>query len=202
VAADRTKHVGAKRLEETRALSGRVRAFFGLPLPEEQRQTLAAYVATCAATAPEFRWVQPANLHMTVRFIGGIDRIVADGIADRLAGSDLRAFDISVGGLGTFQRGRLVRVVWVGLTAGVEPARELAAQVEEACVSAGLEAETRPFQPHLTLARAKPRLGAVLPRLPDPRPLRPWKANELVLYESHLSPKGSVYEALRSLRMD
>lgn len=202
MAADRAEHVGAQRLEETRALSGRVRAFFGLPLPEERRQALSAYVAACAAMAPEFRWVPPANLHLTVRFIGGIDRVAADDIADRLAGAGLRAFGISVGGLGTFKRGRLVRVVWLGLTAGVEPARGLAAQVEEACVSAGLEAEERPLQPHLTLARARARPGAVLPRLPDPPLLPPWKANELILYASHLSPQGAVYEALRTLRLD
>jgi len=183
-------------------MSSRVRAFFGLPLPKEHREALGPYIASCDALAPEFRWVPAANLHLTVRFIGGVDRALVEDIADRVAKPRLAGFDLALGDLGTFKRGRLVRVAWLGVTSGVEAARALAAQVEAACIAAGLEAEKRPFQAHLTLARARPRLGAALPRLPEPPRLKPWKADELVLYESHLSPKGSVYEALRSLRMD
>lgn len=194
--------MGAKRLEEAVALSRRVRAFFGLPLPKDHRETLGLYIASCQAIAPEFRWVPAANLHLTVRFIGGIERDLVAGIADRLAGTHLSAFELALGDLGTFKRGRLVRVAWLGMSAGVEAARDLAAHVEAACVAAGLEAEKRPFQAHLTLARARARVGAALPQLPDPPQLRPWQADELVLYESHLSPKGSVYEPLRALHMD
>ncbi len=195
--------MGAKRLEEEdRALSGRIRAFFGLPLPEEHREALGRYITQCEAKAPDFRWVPAANLHLTIRFIGSIERQVVGAIADRLATSQLAAFDLGIGQLGTFKRGRLVRVAWLGLTSGVDSAQRLAAQVEAECVAAGLEAEKRPLQPHLTLARARPRFGAPLPPLPEAPKLRPWKADELVLYQSHLSPKGSVYEALRSLRMN
>ena len=195
--------MGSERLEEARAsLSTRVRAFFGLPLPEEHREALGRYITQCQALAPDFRWVPAANLHLTVRFIGGIDRHLVEAIADRLDGSGLSAFDLGLGELGTFKRGRLVRVAWLGVTSGVEAAQVLAAKVEAECVAAGLEAENRPFQPHLTLARARPRFGAALPSLPPVPALKPWKADELVLYQSHLSPKGSVYEALRSLRMN
>jgi 2'-5' RNA ligase len=187
------------RLEST---SERVRAFFGLPLPEGHREALGRFIAQCVAIAPDFRWVPAANLHLTLRFIGAIDRKVVEGIADRLAGSRLAAFELTLGDFGTFKRGRLVRVAWLGLTSGVQPAQALAARVEAACAADGLEAEQRPFQPHLTLARARPRLGAALPGLPDAPRLRPWKADELVLYQSHLSPKGSLYEPLRTLRMD
>jgi 2'-5' RNA ligase len=193
--------VGAERLEEESPLSGRVRAFFGLPLPEEHREALGRYIVQCQAIAPDFRWVPAANLHLTVRFIGGIDRELVESIADRLE-AHLTAFELALGSLGTFKRGRLVRVAWLGVSAGVGPAQSMAALVEAACMSAGLDAEKRAFQPHLTLARAKPRMGAVLPGLPAAPELRPWRADELVLYESHLSPKGSIYEPLRTLRMD
>lgn len=195
--------MGAERLEkESPPLSGRVRAFFGLPLPKEHREVLGRYIAECEAKASDFRWVPAANLHLTLRFIGSIDRQVVGAIADRLAEARLAAFDLELGGLGTFKRGRLVRVAWLGVTVGVDAAQRLATKVDAECVAAGLEAENRPFQPHLTLARARPRFGAALPPLPDTPRLRPWKANELVLYQSHLSPKGSIYEALRSLRMN
>jgi RNA 2',3'-cyclic 3'-phosphodiesterase len=179
-----------------------LRAFFGLPLPEEQREELSRYLASCAEQAPEFRWVAAANLHLTVRFLGNVDREVVDGIAGRLAEQELRGFDLELGAMGTFKRGRLVRVVWIGLSGGLDEARELAAVVEAECARAGLEPEARPFQPHLTLARARGREGSVLPALPAAPRLQPWRGTELVLYQSHLGRPGAVYEPLRTLPLN
>ena len=179
----------------------KVRAFFGLPVPDEQRKKLDSYLVACAAVAPEFRWTPAANLHLTVRFIGSIERSAAEGIADWLAELLLEGFELQLGEVGTFKRGRLVRVVWLQVRAGAVAARELAEQVEAECVRAGLAPEARPFQPHLTLARARPRDGAVLPPLPNPPELQPWRATELILYRSQLGRAGSVYEPLRTLRL-
>jgi 2'-5' RNA ligase len=183
------------------AYTRRVRAFFGLPVPEEQRKALDAYLAACAAVAPEFRWTPTANLHLTVRFIGSIELSVAEGIADRVAQRHLAGFELELGDVGTFKRGRLVRVVWLQVRAGADTARGLAEQVEAECIQAGLAPEVRPFQPHLTLARARPRDGAVPAALPNPPELRPWRATELILYRSQLGRAGSVYEPLRTLRL-
>ena len=192
--------MGAAKLEEAgQAL--KVRAFFGLPVPEAQRKRLDSYLAACAAPAPEFRWAPAANLHLTVRFIGSIELSVAEGIADSLAERNLAGFELELGGVGTFKRGRLVRVVWLQVRAGADAARELAALVEAECARAGLAPEARPFQPHLTLARARPREGAMLPPLRDPPELQPWRATELILYKSQLGRAGSVYEPLRRLRL-
>jgi 2'-5' RNA ligase len=192
--------MGAHPLDEdSQAL--KVRAFFGLPVPEAARKELEPYLAACAAIAPEFRWVPAPNLHLTVRFIGGIEPAVVEGIADRLAAGALESFELALGGVGTFKRGRMVRVVWIQVSTGAKAARELAAQVEAECAAAGLVPEARPFQPHLTLARARPREGAPLPPLPEPPRLEPWRAGELVLYRSRLGRAGSVYEPLRIIRL-
>lgn len=179
----------------------KVRAFFGLPVPEALRQELGPYLAACAATAPDFRWVPAANLHLTVRFIGTVERTAIENIADRLAQRSLVEFELALGGVGAFRRGRMVRVVWLQVSSGVEAARELAVQVETECAAVGLTAEPRPFQPHLTLARARARDGAPVPPLPDPPQLDPWRADELVLYRSHLGRAGSVYEPLRTIKL-
>ncbi|MHB8588178.1 MAG: RNA 2',3'-cyclic phosphodiesterase [Candidatus Dormibacteraceae bacterium] len=170
-------------------------------MSEAQRKRLESYLAACAAVAPEFRWTPATNLHLTVRFIGAVEPPAVDAIAGRLNELGLRGFELGLGELGTFKRGRLVRVVWLQLRAGAEQARELAAEVEAECVRAGLEREARPFQPHLTLARARARDGAALPSIPSPPDLPPWRAGELVLYSSHLGRAGSVYERLRKLRL-
>jgi 2'-5' RNA ligase len=171
-------------------------------VPEAQREALARFVADCADVAPAFRWTPAANLHLTVRFIGSAERSLVEGIASRLASRSLSAIDLVLGDLGTFKRGRLARVVWLGLHAGTDDLTRLAAEVEAECSSAGLEAKKRAFQAHLTLARARAREGAQLPPLPPPPRLDAWRATELVLYASHLSPKGAVYEALQVLELD
>jgi RNA 2',3'-cyclic 3'-phosphodiesterase len=178
-----------------------VRAFFGLPLPETHRAALESYLAACASLAPQFRWTPAANLHLTLRFLGQVELALADGIADRVAASKPPAFELRLGELGAFKRGRLARVVWLGLDAGAREAGVLAELVEAECVQAGLEPERRRFNAHLTLARARARDGSELPALPDPPDLSSWRATELILYRSRLGRGGSVYEPLRRLSL-
>ncbi len=200
MASCRPRLLGSGPLEEAGPL--KLRAFFGLPVPETRRESLSRYLEACASISPEFRWVVAANLHLTVRFIGSVERELVDGIADSLGAAGLRGFELELGDLGTFRRGRLVRVVWLGLRSGAEQGVELAARVEAACARAGLEPEERAFQPHLTLARARGRDGGVLPVLPEAPRVEPWRARELVLYQSRLGRAGAVYEPLRVLRLD
>jgi RNA 2',3'-cyclic 3'-phosphodiesterase len=126
---------------------------------------------------------------------------MAQGIADRVAASGPPAFDLKLGDLGTFKRGRLARVVWLSLSAGAREAAALAELVEAECVRAGLEPEGRRFNAHLTLARARARDGSQLPVLPKPPDLPGWRATELILYRSRLGRGGSVYETLRHLSL-
>jgi 2'-5' RNA ligase len=179
----------------------RVRAFFGLPVPEPQRSALAAYLEACAAAAPEFRWTQESNLHLTIRFIGSVDGELVLQIAARLAAVAPAGFDLELGDIGTFKRSRLARVVWLGLRSGSAAAVQLAARVEAECQASGLEGESRPFQPHLTLARARERDGSPLPALPAPPSLARWRARELVLYSSRLTRTGAVHEPMVTIYM-
>ena len=191
--------MGAERLGGGQApLTERIRAFFGLPLPEENRERLEPYLRECAEAAPEFRWSDPRNLHVTLRFVGSVDRDVVEGIAARVAGGP--AFDIALGEAGTFKRGRLVRVVWLGVREGAESLGALVGRLEAECRAAGLEPETRAFTGHLTLARAKPRDGAALPsEMPVLPVLNAWRVTELVLYSSHVGRGGAVHEPIRKI---
>ncbi len=191
--------LGADALGDAGPLT--VRGFFGLPLPEAHRQALEPFLARCAASAPRFRWVPAANLHLTIRFLGRVERPLAESIAAAVASDRPAGFDLRLGGMGVFKRGRLARVVWLGLAEGEEPASRLAAMVEKRCVEAGLEPESRRFNSHLTLARARERDGAPPPELAPAPDLPAWRADELVLYRSHLGRGGSVYEPLTSIRL-
>jgi 2'-5' RNA ligase len=193
--------MGPGELEEEDRRSLKVRAFFGLPVPAPQREELARFVAACAQVAPTFRWTPEDNLHLTIRFVGSVERALVESVADALAQRPAAGFDMEPGDVGTFGRGRAARVVWLGLRAGAETATALAAQVEAECVRAGLPAESRPYQAHLTLARARSRIGARLPELPAMPRVMPWRAEQLVLYSSRLARTGAVYEAIRTLEL-
>lgn len=182
--------MGADRLAAQGAEAGeaaltepadRIRAFFAIAVPDPQREALSGYLAECAALAGDFRWVSRDNLHLTLRFVGGVERGLVEGIAARAEQEAGGAFSVALGAMGTFRRGALARVVWLGVSEGVEPLRRLTHVLERECRAAGLEQETRSFKPHLTLARAKPRDGAPLPALPPPPTLAAWTAREVIL---------------------
>ena len=159
------------------------------------------YIDECKRLAPQFRWTLDEKLHITVRFLGHLEQSVAEGISDRVADTQPGGFDLALGDIGLFKRGRLARVVWIGLSAGERECASLASTVEAECVQAGLEPETRGFHPHLTLARSRLRDGAELPELPPAPELGAWQAVELILYRSHLGRAGSVYEPLRTIKL-
>jgi len=192
--------VGHRELEKEGPLkASAIRAFFALPLPAGHRDALSRFLDRCAAAAPEFRWAGADNLHLTLRFIGSVEEETAEGIADRLRGTLGVSFEVALGEVGTFRRGRLVRVVWLGVRTGDEAMRALAQRVEAECRAAGLEPESRAFKPHLTLARARARDGAPMPVLPELSQLEPWRAEEVILYSSHLQRAGAVHEPIRTL---
>lgn len=141
------------------------------------------------------------NLHLTVRFVGTIERSIVEGISDRLTGQAGPALELALGEVGTFKRSQLARVVWLGLQSGAEEMKALAARVEAVCRAAGLAPEPRPFQPHLTLARARSRDGARAPELPALPALEPWSADELILFWSHLKKNGAEHEPIRRIRL-
>ncbi len=183
-------------------------------MPAHQRGELGRFITACAAVAPDFRWTAISNLHLTIRFVGSVNRQLIEEITDRLGAQALSGFELELGDIGTFKRSRLVRVVWLGLRTGADAAGTLAAQVEAECRGAGLDAEQSvgPFQPalarqrafeaHVTLARARDRDGSELPPLPAVPQLGPWRATQLVLYSSHLTKAGAVHEPLRSVPLE
>jgi RNA 2',3'-cyclic 3'-phosphodiesterase len=172
-----------------------VRAFVAVGIPDLQRERLAPYLATCAALAPAFRWVAPDSLHLTLRFLGGVDRSRLDALASRFRAVTVEPFRLAFDGVGTFGRGS-VRVVWLGLGAGSDELARLAAGIEMSCAAEGFEPEARPYHPHLTLARSRPRRGDRLPELPPPPVLPGWTVTAFRLYRSQLGPGGATYSVL------
>jgi 2'-5' RNA ligase len=167
------------------------RLFVAIRLPEWVRELLLDVME-----GRDLRWQQDDQLHLTLRFIGEVDRPVANDIADALSGLDFPPFSLRLSGVGRFDHGRR-GALW----AGVEPrdeVRALSRKVERACQTVGLEAERRAFHPHITLARwskAEPRLDSFIERYGDLKS-DPWQVEDFILYESRLGRDGAHYEAV------
>lgn len=125
------------------------RLFTGIELPEEIREDLG----DLEHPLPGARWIDMDDLHLTLRFVGDIDKRTANEFAEFLAGIDVSAFPMRLVGLGTFG-GREPRILWAGVEAGEELER-LARANERAARNAGLDPAARAFKPHITLARLK-----------------------------------------------
>jgi 2'-5' RNA ligase len=147
--------------------------------------------------SPELRWVGDEQLHLTLRFVGEVERPLADDIALALGRVRFNRFELSIGGVGTFEQ-RNGGALWAAVRPK-EPVSALAAKVERACVAAGLEPERRALHPHITLARWNRRSGAAAQAfLERNRGLvtPPFAVDRFILFESRLSRHGAHYEEI------
>jgi 2'-5' RNA ligase len=147
--------------------------------------------------SPELRWVGEDQLHLTLRFIGEVERPVAADIAAALERIRSEAFALRVKEVGSFDR-KSGGAVWAGI-APREPVAALAAKVERACVTTGIETERRMFHPHITLARYgrdSRNAAQAFVRRNGGLVSRPFQVEEFILFESRLSRHGAHYERL------
>ena len=144
---------------------------------------------------PDLRWQDDEQLHLTLRFLGDVERPVANDLADALAQVRAPSFAVHVAGVGRFEQ-RSSGSLWAGIEPKA-PLAALAAKVERVCQQVGLKPERRAFFPHVTLARWKGRRSReVADFLERCRGLSsgPFDVTEFVLFESRLSRHGPHYE--------
>jgi RNA 2',3'-cyclic 3'-phosphodiesterase len=168
-----------------------LRLFVGLSLPDD----VANQVAMLADAMPGARWVEPQNLHITLRFVGEVSEADAEDVHHNLARLEAQPFSYAISGLETFGQGRKAHALYMRVAAGPE-LDLLQGRVESAVVRAGQPRETRKFKPHVTLARLKgaqeDRLQSFIARNNLFR-AGPIDVDHFVLYESRLGNGGSTY---------
>ena len=167
------------------------RLFVAIRPPEDIRDLLIDAMDDGA----DFRWQEDEQLHLTLRFIGEVERRTADELAAALAKVRFDLFDLKLAGVGRFDR-RNGGALWAGVEPKA-PVSALAAKVERLCQEAGLNPERRAFHPHVTLARWKGRSSRAADALVERvRGLSsdPFEVDRFILFESHLSRHGPHYE--------
>jgi 2'-5' RNA ligase len=181
-----------------------MRLFVALAIPAEVRENLASLIRELCCVDRNPKWVNPDNLHVTLKFIGEVAPEKVTEIGDALAAVHAQQQVIAeFHEIGFFPDARRPSVAWVG----IQPPQVLsflAAEVNRVLAPLGIPREEKLFLPHLTIARFKEaRLSSVLRREIEKRESREFgtlTATEFHLIESKRKSTGAEYTTLRSFR--
>jgi 2'-5' RNA ligase len=166
------------------------RAFVAVRLPEAVLDAVARHadgVAVPGRRATRDQW------HVTLQFLG--NRAEIDAVGSALANLEVAPFDVRVGGAGAFPRSSRGTVLWLGVAAGADALATLADAVMRRTEPLGHERETRPYHPHVTLARCRTPtdLRDTVAALGD-GPVGPaWRVDAVTVFESRTQRDGAQY---------
>ncbi|WP_274648693.1 RNA 2',3'-cyclic phosphodiesterase [Paenibacillus humicola] len=181
-----------------------LRLFAAVPLPDELKRAVADWCGPIAKELPFRKWTVPADLHITLQFLGSTPPGRIPGIRRALqsAADRVPLFELTVGPPGLFGRPGNPSVLWAGVGGAADALGRLQELVSEALAPLGYQPDERAYRPHLTLARTysgkepleKTKLAGF--GIPGGGGLR-WTVSEIALYISRLGrrPPQPMYEA-------
>ena len=201
-----------------------LRTFIAINVPPAVLDTIIRIQNRFKSLGLHASWVKPGNIHLTLKFLGDTDPDRISGIQNKLAETlvPFERFQLSLDSTGVFPNTENPRILWVGLKDNDGTLTTLQIAIEKALESVGFSTDLRPFSPHLTLARIQSSWGIKSPKGKgiksrkgkkelkneldtinqegiDPHP---FEVGEIYLYESQLTPKGSIYTLLANFKLN
>ena len=180
-----------------------MRIFIALDIPAGVRARLTEYMGRARPLAPEARWARVEGLHVTLKFVGHVSDERVEQIKTALALIKALPFEVKFTGVGFFPNPNAARVFWAGVDGG-DHLPLLASTIDAALERLDFPRETKPYHPHLTLARTSSRpLRELRPLLDDPPPqFGTMTAREFFLYQSQPQKGGSKYTKLERFALE
>lgn len=181
-----------------------IRSFVALELSDEVREHLVVLLHRLQRTNATVKWVEPENLHLTLKFLGEVPEERIELVSETLkaVAQATEPFPFTVRGVGGFPDLRRPRVLWVGVEA-VQPLMRLQQLVEKAMERLGFAPEERAYHPHITIGRVKAMVGMEKVReiLGEYVNVKFGEvfASHLTLFRSDLSREGPTYTPLAKL---
>ena len=183
-----------------------MRTFIAIELPKEIKDSLSKVQDKLKTSGADIKWVSPQNIHLTLKFLGEIDDKKLDKITQILEEitKNSNPYPLRLSCVGAFPKINFPRVIWIGIDKGNTETKEIAKALEENIAKIGIPKEDRPFSCHITLGRVKSSLnreGLVenlnnLANYTEKEKLE-FLVTKITLFESTLTPKGPIYEALK-----
>ena len=188
-----------------------VRSFIAIELPDEVKSALTQLQAQLKSGGQfPVKWVDPYSIHLTLKFLGNIDIDRIDGITRAVeeAARGISPFHLEVTGLGVFPNLKRVQVAWVGVSGEVDRLGQLQKRIESNLAPLGFAPESRPFTPHLTLARLRDRASlnerqsfgqlVVGTRF---EAVYGFNVDSINLMRSQLTSEGPIYNQISSVKL-
>lgn len=178
-----------------------MRLFIAAPLSQRVETELENIIYHLKKVAGNIRWVKPAYIHLTIKFLGETNQSSIKSLTEIIdnVSSTTSISEFEIAKLGGFPSLIRPKALWAGLDGDQAQLERLAGQVDERVHELGFEKETRKFRPHLTLGRIKkpeaiPELAEFIEQF-EIEPI-PVKIDRLTLFVSTLTPQGPIYEKL------
>ncbi len=176
-----------------------MRTFIAVNIPDDVKDVVGDYIESIKnGFHNSVKWVSPANLHFTIKFLGEIRESDLGTLKECVskAAAAIGPFEIGLDGVGFFPSESKPRVVWLGADDGADNLLEIFQELETCLEDHGYDRDAKPFSPHLTVGRAKKNGDIKTPaRFEDFGPVQ-FVASGLAIYKSTLTPQGPEYEML------
>jgi 2'-5' RNA ligase len=183
-----------------------IRSFIAIELPDEVKETVAIIIKRLRPAQYRYvKWVAPAGIHLTIKFLGNISSDQIPKITDimKTAAGRVPPLELRLGGLGMFPNEQRPRVIWVALEGNTEPLAVMQREIEKALEPLGFAPENRALTSHLTLGRVRDNaspeerkeIGSVVKEKKIDYDAS-FTLKELSLMKSTLTPTGAIYNRL------
>lgn len=170
------------------------RLFVAIPVPAAMQARLASQRSGVQGV----RWVDQESMHVTMRFIGDVERGVAEDIDANLSGIDAPEFEVGIRGIGQFEKGHRAHTLYAEIDR--EPALlHLQSKIESAVVRAGVSPAGRKFKPHITMARMRGAADEKMAMMLESQGsfgAMTFDVEQFILFRCHLGAERPVYEPL------
>jgi RNA 2',3'-cyclic 3'-phosphodiesterase len=185
-------------------MSKTIRTFIAIEIPKTVISKIRELQGVIKAYGFKIRWVRAENIHLTLKFLGDIEEIKINEIAEAVSKTAEQHSPISLKakGIGVFPGIKRPHVLWVGLSGQLEALIKLQQTLDENLIALGFSSEERPFKGHLTMGRIKDRID--VKKLGDALMAfrrfesETFTAGQIILYKSELTPSGAIYTKLAS----
>ena len=183
-------------------MSGTLRSFFCIELPPEVQKKLWHTVDALRTVFQDLKWVSGNGLHITLKFLGEQQQLLLEDLMrsfeERLASSGQDTIALCSSVLGAFPSMRAARTLFFELRGDLVSLQAIASMVEEVSAEHGIPRETRPFKPHITLARTRRTETVMIPQKETQLFNKiEWHATSVTLMKSVLTPAGPLYTPLK-----
>jgi 2'-5' RNA ligase len=188
-----------------------IRSFIAIELPEEVKSGLHRLQAELKLPQHTFvKWVAPEGIHVTLKFLGNISQEKVAEVTKVMeqASQGSIPFQLEISEVGAFPNLRQPRVLWLGIRGEIDKLVAWQQRIDSGLVPLGFAKETRPFTPHLTLARLREGVspedrrdfGELVMKTPVEVNFKV-NVNSLNLMKSQLLPGGAVYSRLAEVKL-